>query len=136
MVVVSNFTSTLDDVACLMESKSWSYLRLDGQVAIDKRQSLVDCFNRPIDTRKLFLLSSKAGGLGLNLIGGSRLVMMDCDWNPANDSQSMSRIWRQGQQKPVFIYRFVAMGTIEESIIQVIFEHLFFAKCHFIELFL
>ncbi|KAI3387468.1 hypothetical protein SNEBB_005917 [Seison nebaliae] len=66
----------------------------------------------------LFLLSSKAGGCGLNLIGANRLVMFDPDWNPANDQQAMARIWRDGQKKNCFIYRFLATGTMEEKIFQ------------------
>ena len=54
----------------------------------------------------IFLLSSKAGGVGLNLIGASRLILYDIDWNPANDMQAMARIWREGQKKAVQIYRF------------------------------
>ena len=53
----------------------------------------------------IFLLSSKAGGVGLNLIGASRLILYDIDWNPANDMQAMARIWREGQKKKVQIYR-------------------------------
>lgn len=53
----------------------------------------------------VFLLSAKAGGVGLNLIGASRLVLFDLDWNPASDLQAMSRIWRDGQKKNVYIYR-------------------------------
>ena len=66
----------------------------------------------------LFLLSARAGGVGINLIGGSRLIMMDCEWNPAIDKQAMARIWRQGQKKPVFIYRLITSGLIEETIIR------------------
>lgn len=57
--------------------------------------------------------------MGINLIGGSRLIMMDCDWNPATDKQAMSRVWRQGQLRPVYIYRLVACRTIEDAILQV-----------------
>ncbi|KII61371.1 DNA repair and recombination protein RAD54-like protein [Thelohanellus kitauei] len=64
------------------------------------------------------MLSSKAGGCGLNLIGANRLVMFDPDWNPANDAQAMARVWRDGQKKPCFIYRLVCTGTIEEKILQ------------------
>jgi DNA repair and recombination protein RAD54B len=68
VVVVSNFTSTLDQVESLAGLRVWGEtLRIDGQVPVDKRQSLVDAFNRPSDKRRLFLLSSKAGGVGLNL---------------------------------------------------------------------
>jgi len=56
------------------------------------------------------MLSSKAGGCGLNLIGANRLVMFDPDWNPANDDQAMARVWRDGQKKPCFVYRFLAVS--------------------------
>ena len=117
-VVVSNFTSTLSYIETLAKIRGWGTLRIDGSVATDKRQNLVDCFNRASDRRFLFLLSAKAGGVGINLVGGSRLIMFDCDWNPAVDVQAMSRVWREGQQRPVFIYRFIASGYIEDAIIQ------------------
>lgn len=66
----------------------------------------------------VFLLSTKAGGTGLNIVGASRLVLFDCDWNPANDLQAMGRIHRDGQTKPCFIYRLVTTGTIDEKIFQ------------------
>ena len=58
----------------------------------------------------IFMLSSKAGGCGLNLIGANRLVMFDPDWNPANDDQAMARVWRDGQKKQCYIYRLIAVG--------------------------
>ncbi|XP_073498787.1 DNA repair and recombination protein RAD54-like [Phyllobates terribilis] len=64
------------------------------------------------------MLSSKAGGCGLNLIGANRLVMFDPDWNPANDEQAMARVWRDGQKRTCFIYRLLSTGTIEEKIFQ------------------
>ncbi|KAA0192105.1 DNA repair and recombination protein RAD54 [Fasciolopsis buskii] len=64
------------------------------------------------------MLSSKAGGCGLNLIGANRLVMFDPDWNPANDEQAMARVWRDGQKKECFIYRLISTGTIEEKMLQ------------------
>ena len=65
--------------------------------------------------RYAFLLSSKAGGCGLNLIGANRLVLFDPDWNPANDQQALARVWRSGQKKACYIYRFFGAGTIEEK---------------------
>ena len=65
-----------------------------------------------------FLLSSKAGGCGINLIGGNRLVLFDPDWNPSSDKQAAGRIWREGQKKRCYIYRFMSTGSIEEKIIQ------------------
>ena len=67
---------------------------------------------------KYLFIYSKAGGCGLNLIGANRLVMFDPDWNPANDEQAMARVWRDGQKKECFVYRFLAVGTIEEKIFQ------------------
>ena len=66
----------------------------------------------------VFLLSSKAGGVGLNLVGGNVVILYDIDWNPANDQQAMARVWRDGQKKNVTIYRLLTSGTIEEKIFQ------------------
>lgn len=66
-------------------------------------------FNDPGSGDFVFLLSSKAGGCGLNLIGANRLVMFDPDWNPANDDQAMARVWRDGQKKPCFVYRLLSV---------------------------
>lgn len=85
----------------------YQFVRLDGSMTAKKRMKIVDQFNDPNSQDFLFMLSSKAGGCGLNLIGANRLVMFDPDWNPANDEQAMARVWRDGQTKPVFIYRFV-----------------------------
>jgi SNF2 family DNA or RNA helicase len=108
----------LDQVEVLAKSRGWGFLRIDGSVQSDKRQNLVDCFNRASDHRFLFLLSSKAGGVGLNLIGGSRLIMLDPDWNPATDQQALASVWWSGQTRPVFIYRIVTLGKIEDAILQ------------------
>merc|ERR1712151_48810 len=79
----------------------------------------VQDFNREDNPKAFaFLLSSKAGGCGLNLIGANRLVMFDPDWNPANDRQAMARIWRDGQKKNCFIYRLFTTGTIDEKVYQ------------------
>lgn len=64
------------------------------------------------------MLSAKAGGVGLNLVGASNLILYDSDWNPASDQQAMARIWRDGQKKSVYIYRLLTSGTIEEKIFQ------------------
>ncbi|KWU43070.1 hypothetical protein RHOSPDRAFT_35330 [Rhodotorula sp. JG-1b] len=118
LVLISNFTSTLDLLAKLCDSKKLGWLRLDGSQAISKRQKLVDQFNDPTSGKVVFLLSSKAGGCGINLIGANRLVLFDPDWNPASDMQALARVWRDGQKKDCFVYRFVATGTVEEKIFQ------------------
>jgi DNA repair and recombination protein RAD54 and RAD54-like protein len=118
IVVVSNTTQTLDLVESMCNDNNWPQLRLDGSIAAQKRTKLVDTFNDPTTNSFAFLLSSKAGGCGINLIGGNRLVMMDPDWNPASDKQAAARIWREGQQKRCYIYRLMSTCTIEEKIIQ------------------
>nr|CAG8510649.1 1780_t:CDS:10 [Entrophospora candida] len=118
IVLISNYTQTLDIFEKLCRNRKYGCLRLDGSMAIKKRQSLVSRFNDPKGKEFVFLLSSKAGGCGLNLIGANRLVLFDPDWNPASDQQALARIWRDGQKKECFIYRFIATGTIEEKIFQ------------------
>lgn len=118
LVIVSNYTQTLEIIANLCATKKVSYFQLDGSTPIKKRQELVDRFNVPTAQEIVFLLSSKAGGVGLNLIGANRLILFDSDWNPANDAQAMGRVWRDGQKKKVFIYRMLCTGTIEEKIFQ------------------
>ena len=119
VVLVSNYTSTMDVLANLLSSLSYRYLRLDGSTPPAKRQELVDRFNRsPQSNSFVFLLSAKAGGVGLNLIGASRLVLFDLDWNPATDLQAMARIHREGQKRPCFIYRMITQGALDEKIFQ------------------
>ncbi|KAF0696783.1 Aste57867_12445 [Aphanomyces stellatus] len=118
IVIVSNYTQTLDVVSTLCRERNFPSVRLDGSTSANKRKKLVDVFNDPKSNSFAFLLSSKAGGCGLNLIGANRLVLFDPDWNPATDKQAAARIWREGQKKQCFIYRFVATGTLEEKIFQ------------------
>jgi len=119
-VIVSNFTSALNVIEkSVLNKRGWKYLRLDGTVEQQSRQDLVDSFNRgTADHSFVFLLSSKAGGCGLNLTGANRLFMFDPDWNPAIDLQAMARIYRQGQEKPCFVYRLFTTGSVEEIIYQ------------------
>jgi DNA repair and recombination protein RAD54B len=119
IVIVSNYTTTLDMIERLLVSLSYTYLRLDGSTPSNKRQGLVEKFNKtPKTTSFAFLLSTKSGGVGLNLIGASRIVLFDIDWNPATDLQAMARIHRDGQKRPVKIYRFLVQGSIDEKIYQ------------------
>ncbi|KAL7581624.1 hypothetical protein ACA910_022177 [Epithemia clementina (nom. ined.)] len=118
IVIVSNYTQTLDLIGRMCRENSWGFCRLDGSITMKKRQKMVDEFNDPSSGLVAFLLSSKAGGCGLNLIGGNRLVLFDPDWNPAVDKQAAARCWRDGQKKRCFTYRFLATGTVEEKIFQ------------------
>ncbi|KAF2828020.1 DNA repair and recombination protein RAD26 [Ophiobolus disseminans] len=119
IVIVSNYTTTLDMIERLLVSLSYTFLRLDGSTPANKRQALVEKFNKtPKAASFAFLLSAKSGGVGLNLIGASRIVLFDIDWNPATDLQAMARIHRDGQRRPVKIYRFLVQGSIDEKIYQ------------------
>ena len=118
IVLISNYTQTLDIFDKLCRHRGYGCLRLDGTMNVNKRQKLVDKFNDPEGEEFVFLLSSKAGGCGLNLIGANRLVLFDPDWNPAADQQALARVWRDGQKKDCFVYRFIATGSIEEKIFQ------------------
>lgn len=118
IVLISNFTETLDVIEKLCRARRYGTLRLDGSMQIKKRQKFVDQFNNPDGKEFIFLLSSKAGGCGINLIGANRLILMDPDWNPASDQQALARVWRDGQKKTCFVYRLIATGTIEEKIFQ------------------
>ena len=91
IVIISNYTQTLDLVQLLCRQNGYPAVRLDGSTSITKRQKLVKQFNDPSENCFAFLLSSKAGGCGINLIGGNRLVLFDPDWNPANDKQAAAR---------------------------------------------
>lgn len=119
VVLVSNYTATLDLMQTLLSSLNLTFRRLDGSVTANKRQSMVDEFNRTSQsTCFAFLLSAKAGGVGINLIGGNRLILFDVDWNPAVEDQAMARIHREGQTKSCYIYRFLIKGGLEERIWQ------------------
>ncbi|XP_053992160.1 uncharacterized protein LOC128883627 isoform X4 [Hylaeus volcanicus] len=118
----------------LLENLQLSFLRLDGTTSIKHRHDSVTKFNQPSNNYFAFLLSSKAGGCGINLIGANRLILFDPDWNPAQDKQvkirlfaiisfdslvqALARIWREGQKKQCYVYRLFATGTIEERILE------------------
>lgn len=91
------------------------YRRMDGDTPIQLRQSLVDEFNNDPDIH-VFLLTTKVGGLGVNLTGADRVIIYDPDWNPSTDVQARERAWRLGQKRDVTIYRLMTAGTIEEKI--------------------
>jgi DNA excision repair protein ERCC-6 len=92
-----------------------NYRRMDGETPIKNRQDLVDEFNNNPDLH-VFLLTTKVGGLGVNLTGANRVIIYDPDWNPSTDIQARERSWRLGQKREVEIYRLMSAGTIEEKI--------------------
>ncbi|CAH8573186.1 unnamed protein product [Schistosoma haematobium] len=119
LVLVSNFTQTLNllEKLCNLVTGQPS-LRLDGQTTNKQRAEVVQRINDPTSHDRILLLSSRAGGVGLNLIGANYLILFDMDWNPANDAQAMARIWRPGQTRSVNLYRLVTASGMEERIFQ------------------
>ncbi|XP_046970373.1 uncharacterized protein LOC124537542 [Vanessa cardui] len=105
----------------LRRERAWAlgreYYRLDGSVPAEVRQKWCREFNAPNNvTTRLFLISTRAGCLGLNMTAANRVIILDTSWNPAHDIQSIFRVYRFGQKKDCYIYRLVAMGTMEQKI--------------------
>lgn len=106
----------LDILQRFIESLSgFNYRRMDGNTPVRVRQTVVDEFNNNPDIH-VFLLTTKVGGLGVNLTGADRVIIYDPDWNPSTDLQARERAWRLGQKREVTIYRLMTAGTIEEKI--------------------
>jgi len=99
----------------LMDSLKLKYLRLDGQTQVSERQGMIDTFNKD-DSYPVFLLSTRAGGMGLNLTAADVCILHDLDFNPFNDRQAEDRCHRIGQKKPVTIIKMVTEGTVDEDI--------------------
>eukprot|EP01135_Chromosphaera_perkinsii_P002356 Nk52_evm10s222 gene=Nk52_evmTU10s222 len=97
--------------------KNVSFFRIDGQVPVSERSNLINRFNdEENETAKLFLVSTRAGGIGVNLVGASRVIILDVSWNPCHDSQALCRVYRYGQKRETYVYRMFAFGTMEDVI--------------------
>lgn len=129
VLIYSQFQHMLDLLEDYLCYKKWSYERIDGKVSGAERQIRIDRFNAKNSTRFCFLLSTRAGGLGINLATADTVIIYDSDWNPHADLQAMARAHRLGQINKVMIYRLVTRATIEERMMQLtkkkmILEHL------------
>lgn len=102
-----------------MALKNYKYGRLDGQTPVDERQSLITSFNDRDSDMFVCLLSTRAGGLGINLTSADTIILYDHDYNPHNDLQALCRAHRIGQQKRLYVYRLVTLNSIEESIVEI-----------------
>lgn len=123
VLIFSQFTMILDIMERYLKLRKHGFFRLDGSTAVDERQDMINDFNADSDIF-IFLLSTKAGGVGINLTAADTCIIHDIDFNPYNDKQAEDRCHRMGQTRPVTIYRLIAESTIEEGMQMVAEEKL------------
>ncbi|CAI4230354.1 unnamed protein product [Auanema sp. JU1783] len=111
-LIFSQFTSMLDILEVYLRIRGYEFKRLDGQTPVMDRQEMINEFNSTPDLF-IFLLSTKAGGLGINLTSANHIILHDIDFNPYNDKQAEDRCHRMGQKKPVYVTRLISKGTVE-----------------------
>ena len=116
-LIFCQLTSMMDLLSHFLNSKGMKHLRIDGEVPGQLRQGLVEQFNSD-PSYSAFLISTRAGGAGLNLTGADTVIFYDHDWNPANDQQAQDRAYRIGQKRTVNVYRLICKGTLEEKILR------------------
>ncbi|XP_018335624.1 chromodomain-helicase-DNA-binding protein Mi-2 homolog isoform X1 [Agrilus planipennis] len=119
VLIFSQMTKMLDILEDFLEGEGYKYERIDGSITGTTRQEAIDRFNAPGAPQFVFLLSTRAGGLGINLATADTVIIYDSDWNPHNDIQAFSRAHRIGQANKVMIYRFVTRNSVEERVTQV-----------------
>ena len=117
-LLFSQFTSTLDIIEDFCVLRGIKFFRLDGSTPLEERDEYIDKFTAPDSECQLFLISTRAGGLGLNLMTANHVIIYDSDWNPQVDLQAMDRAYRIGQTKNVYVYRLITVSTVEEKIIE------------------
>lgn len=118
VLIFSQMVRMLDILADYLKYRGFQFQRLDGSTGNEQRKRAIEQFNAPGSKDFVFLLSTRAGGLGINLDTADTVVIYDSDWNPQNDLQAMARAHRIGQKNTVNIYRLIAKDTIEEQIFE------------------
>ncbi|KAL7751193.1 hypothetical protein RI367_003399 [Sorochytrium milnesiophthora] len=118
VLVFCQFKATLDVLEDYLHEERWRYCRLDGDIERSARQDRIDLFNTDPETF-VFLLSTRAGGVGINLTAADTVIIYDVDWNPHQDLQAIGRAHRIGQQRSVLAFKFVTVGSAEEKIVAV-----------------
>lgn len=133
VLIFSQMVRMLDLLSEYLKMRGYQHQRLDGGMRAEDRHNAMEHFNAPGSTDFAFLLSTRAGGLGINLATANTVVIFDSDWNPQNDLQAMSRAHRIGQKDAVNIYRLVTSNSVEESILErakqkMVLDHLVIQK--------
>lgn len=118
VLIFTQMTRVLDILEDFLIMRGYKYCRIDGNTTYDDREAGIDSFNAPNSDKFVFILSTRAGGLGINLQTADICILYDSDWNPQADLQAQDRCHRLGQKKPVFVYRMVSENTIEEKIVE------------------
>lgn len=117
ILIFSQFKTQLDILQDWANLRSWHCCRIDGAMSQTDRHAQIHAFNT--DPRhKIFLLSTRAGGLGINLTAADTVILYDSDWNPQQDLQAQDRAHRIGQTKPVIVYRLATKGTVEQTLLE------------------
>jgi SWI/SNF-related matrix-associated actin-dependent regulator of chromatin subfamily A member 5 len=118
VLIFSQMTRMLDILDDYLVSKGYLYCRIDGKTSYEERSDLIDAFNADHSAKFVFLLSTRAGGLGINLQTADTVVLFDSDWNPQADLQAQDRAHRIGQKRAVHVYRLVTENSIEEKVVE------------------
>lgn len=118
VLIFSQMVRMLDILGDYLSIKGINFQRLDGTVPSNQRRIAIDHFNEPDSNDFVFLLSTRAGGLGINLMTADTVIIFDSDWNPQADLQAMARAHRIGQKNHVMVYRLVAKDTVEEEVLE------------------
>lgn len=117
VIIFTQWRKMLGIIEYFANTQGWKYARLDGNTNVASRQTLVDKFNTD-PTYFCILMTTRTGGVGLNITGANRVLLYDPDWNPQTDAQARERAYRFGQKRDVTVYRLITAGTIEEKIYQ------------------
>ncbi|KAF4112821.1 probable global transcription activator SNF2L1 isoform X4 [Onychostoma macrolepis] len=118
VLIFSQMTRVLDILEDYCMWRGFEYCRLDGNTPHEAREQAIDAFNAPNSSKFIFMLSTRAGGLGINLATADVVILYDSDWNPQVDLQAMDRAHRIGQKKPVKVFRLITDNTVEERIVE------------------
>lgn len=118
VLIFSQMSRVLDILEDYCQFREFKYCRIDGNTAHEDRINQIDEYNAPDSEKFIFLLTTRAGGLGINLVTADIVVLFDSDWNPQADLQAMDRAHRIGQTKQVYVFRFITQDAVEERILE------------------